>query len=48
MNSEILQKVRRDLSHVSGKILDDFRIEMKNSIGKIEEQLREKVDLLSF
>lgn len=48
MNTEILNKVKKDLNHESGKILDDFRNDLKLSISKIEEQLREKVDRFSL
>lgn len=48
MNNEILAKVKKDLSTESGKILIEFKGDLKNSITKIEEQLREKVDKFSL
>ena len=52
MNIEILGKVKKDLSGKeqqiilaeSNRILDEFRGDLKISIGSIEDQLREKVD----
>jgi hypothetical protein len=44
MNKEILDKVKRELINESNKILDEFRLDLKFSISKIEEQMREKVD----
>lgn len=44
MNIEILTKVKRDLSHESTRILEDFKHDLRVSITKIEDQLREKVD----
>jgi len=48
INSEILSKVKKDLSAESAKILIDFKGNLKHSIMLIEEQLREKVDKLSL
>lgn len=48
MNSDILQKVKKDLSLESHKVLEDFRNDLKISIMKIEGKLGEKVDLLSL
>jgi DNA repair exonuclease SbcCD ATPase subunit len=44
MNTEILNKLRKDLQHESQNILENFKLDLKSSINKIEEQLREKVD----
>lgn len=44
MNTEILNKLRKDLHHESQNILENFKLDLKSSINKIEEQLREKVD----
>ncbi len=44
MNEEILGRVRKDLQHESARILEDFKHDLKTSINKIEDQLREKVD----
>lgn len=44
MNKDILDRVRKDLMVESNKVLDDFRLDLKFSISKIEEQMREKVD----
>lgn len=48
MNSEILAKVKKDLSAESAKILSDFKVDLKHSITLIEEKLREKVDKFSL
>jgi len=48
MNSEILTRVKKDLSTESGKILNDFKGDLKLSITKIEDQLTEKVDKFSL
>jgi len=48
MNNDILSKIKKDLSQESGKILDEFRGDLKFSINKIEDQLREKVDRFSL
>ncbi len=48
MNNDLLSKLKKDLLNESTKILGDFKIDLKNSIGKIEDQLREKVDLFSL
>ncbi len=48
MNNEILTKVKKDLSAESGKILTEFKGDLKVSITKIEDQLREKVDKFSL
>lgn len=48
MNNDILTRVKKDLSAESGKILSEFKSDLKNSINKIEEQLREKVDKFSL
>lgn len=44
MNAEILAKVKKDLQFESNRILEDFKQDLKTSINKIEDQLREKVD----
>ena len=41
---DILERLKKDLSNESQKILDNFKIELKFSISRIEEQMREKVD----
>jgi len=48
MNTEILTKVKKDLSAESAKILVEFKSDLKNSIMSIQEQLREKVDKFSL
>jgi len=48
INSEILAKVKKDLSTESAKILLEFKGDLKNSIMNIEDQLREKVDKFSM
>jgi hypothetical protein len=47
-NKDILNKLKKDLNNESLKILGDFKFDLKNSITKIEDQLREKVDLFSL
>ncbi len=42
--ADILERLKKDLSNESMKILDNFKIELKYSISRIEEQMREKVD----
>ena len=44
MNKEILIVVKRDLKNESQRILDEFKSDLRLSISKIEEQLRDKVD----
>jgi hypothetical protein len=44
MNKEILDRVKRDLAMESNKILEEFRVDLKFSIAKIEDQMKEKVD----
>ena len=44
MNKDNLDRVKKDLLFESNKILDEFRLDLKFSISKIEEQMREKVD----
>ena len=48
MNTEILTKVKKDLQYESGRILEDFKYDLRNSINKIQEQLKEKVDRLNL
>ncbi len=48
MNSEILTKVKKDLSTESAKILNEFKGDLKISITRIEDQLLEKVDKFSL
>ena len=44
MNKEILTIVKRDLKNESQRILEEFKSDLKLSISKIEEQLRDKLD----
>ena len=44
INRDILNIVKRDLKAESTRILDEFKGDLKVSISKIEEQLRNKVD----
>jgi DNA repair exonuclease SbcCD ATPase subunit len=44
LNTEIIMRVKKDLTMESGRILDEFRMDLKNSIGNIEDKLKEKVD----
>jgi len=48
MNTQILSKVKKDLSLESKKVLEDFRGDLKVSIGKIENKVREKVDVMGL
>ena len=43
-NQDILQKVRKDFSQESSRLLEEFRGNLRNSITKIQEQMTEKVD----
>jgi hypothetical protein len=42
--ADILERLKKDLANESIKILDNFKVELKYSISRIEEQMREKVD----
>ena len=44
LNKDILIVVKRDLKTESSRILEEFKIDLRNSIARIEEQLRNKVD----
>ena len=44
LNRDILSIVKRDLKAESTRLLDEFKSDLKMSITKIEEQLRNKVD----
>jgi hypothetical protein len=44
MNQEIIHKVRKDLTIDSRRIMDEFKTDLKSSIVRIEDKLREKVD----
>ena len=44
LNKDILIVVKRDLKTESARILEEFKIDLRNSIARIEEQLRNKVD----
>ena len=44
INRDILNIVKRDLKAESTRILEEFKGDLKVSISKIEEQLRNKVD----
>lgn len=48
LNSEVLAKIRKDLITESNKVLDDFRLDLKSNIYKIQEQMREKVDKINM
>ena len=48
MNGEILTKVKKDLTNESNKILSEFRENLGESISRIENKLKEKVDKLSL
>jgi chromosome segregation ATPase len=44
LNQEIILRVKKDLTNESNRILEDFRSNLKQSIGMIEDKLKEKVD----
>ena len=44
LNKDIMIIVKRDLKTESSRILEEFKIDLRNSIARIEEQLRNKVD----
>jgi hypothetical protein len=44
LNQEIIMRVKKDLANESSRILDEFRMDLKQSIGMIEDKLKEKVD----
>ena len=48
LNTELLQKVKKDLSNESARVLDEFRANLKKSLFKIEELLNDKVDRFNF
>ena len=48
LNKEILAMIKKDLKNESNFILEDFKSGLKDSIGKIERQLKDKVDKLGL
>ncbi|MCQ2819418.1 MAG: hypothetical protein MJ252_19320 [archaeon] len=48
INSNVLMVIQRDLKAESQKILIEFKSDLKNSISKIEAQLKGKVDRLGL
>jgi len=48
LNKEILAMIKKDLRNESNLILEDFKSGLKDSIGKIERQLKDKVDKLGL
>ena len=48
LNKETLILIKRDLKNESNAILDDFKSGLKESITRIETQLRDKVDKLGL
>ena len=48
LNKEILAMIKKDLKNESNLILEDFKSGLKDSIGKIERQLKDKVDKLGL
>lgn len=48
LNSEVLAKIRKDLITESNKVLDEFRLDLKSNIFRIQEQMREKVDKINM
>ena len=48
LNKENLAIIKKDLKNESNYILEDFKVGLKSSISKIEDQLRDKVDKLGL
>ena len=48
LNKEFLAMIKKDLKNESNLILEDFKSGLKDSIGKIERQLKDKVDKLGL
>jgi hypothetical protein len=48
MNSDLLARIKFELLNESTRILDDFKISLKGSILRIQEQMREKVDKINM
>ena len=48
LNKENLALIKKDLKNESNFILEDFKTGLKDSISKIENQLRDKVDKLGL
>jgi hypothetical protein len=48
INKETLVLIKKDLKSESNIILEDFKVGLKESIGRIERQLRDKVDRLGL
>ena len=48
INKETLVLIKKDLKNESNIILEDFKVGLKDSIGRIERQLRDKVDKLGL
>ena len=48
LNKENLAIIKKDLKNESNYILEDFKVGLKSSINKIEDQLRDKVDKLGL
>ena len=48
LNKENLALIKKDLKNESNFILEDFKSGLKESISKIEDQLRDKVDKLGL
>lgn len=48
INKETLVLIKKDLKSESNIILEDFKVGLKDSIGRIERQLRDKVDKLGL
>ena len=48
ISGEILGKLKKDLISESSRILEEFKTNLRNSMGKIEDQLHDKVDKLNL
>jgi hypothetical protein len=44
INQEIFQRVKKDLSNESSKLIDEFKVDLKSSITRVQDQLKDKVD----
>lgn len=47
-NSEVLQRIRKELMNESNSILDNFKLDLRSNLHKIQDQMRDKVDKLNM
>jgi hypothetical protein len=48
INQEIIQKVKKDLANESSKLIDEFKMDLKCSITRVQDQLKDKVDMFNL